>query len=195
MLLPGLIRKFNIKTLLLIYMVIGIVTIGIFLLAFDPIFVLGMTESLELFFQKFEFNSGIFFLLREIGFVIHGYDIIAQLGPALALTAIEFILIYALLSERKNNSIPLIFVTILFIQLSLATTVHPWYIIPMLAMGCLCNLWFPVVWSFLIFLTYSGYDTNGFDHPYQIMTIEYIIVLPMAIIELFSAHKFQLLNK
>ncbi|MDP4680143.1 MAG: hypothetical protein NWS46_07215, partial [Cyclobacteriaceae bacterium] len=134
---------------------------------------------------------GLFFLFREIGFYRRGFDMIAKIGPWMSLSALFIILAYAILIVKKTTYLPTILLTILFIQLSLATTVHPWYIIPLIAFAALSKFKFPILWSFFIFLTYSGYSAHGFDHPFLLIGIEYLIVIPMAIYEIVN---FQRIN-
>jgi hypothetical protein len=43
-------------------------------------------SSINLYFQTFEFNAGVYYLLREAGYRIHGYNVIGTLGPLLGLT-------------------------------------------------------------------------------------------------------------
>lgn len=189
MLLPGLFHHIKFRKLAIYYILTGASVVAIFLITLDVEFLLGLGDSLSLFFKKFEFNGGIFFLVREVGFWIKGYDIVGQLGPALAILALELIIIYVFVGAKRHVNIGLVFATILFIQLSLATTVHPWYVIPLLVMGCISGLYFPVVWSFLIFLTYWGYHETGYNQPFIAMSIEYLIVIPYAIYELHNKHK------
>lgn len=188
MLLPALFRKLHWRQLVVYYISVGILVSSTVLVIFQFDLIIGMGDSLSLFFKNFEFNAGVFFVIRAIGFYIKGYDMVAQIGPALSLVAMVLILTYAIFGIRKNTNIAVAFITIFFIQLSLATTVHPWYVIPMVGLCCLTRLWFPVVWSALIFMTYWGYTTAGYEHPFWAMAIEYIIIIPLAVWELYQAN-------
>jgi alpha-1,6-mannosyltransferase len=72
----------------------------------------------------------------------------------------------------------------LFIYLALASIVHPWYIIPLVAFSVFSHYRFPVVWSFAAFFSYAGYNAYGFEHPYLIYALEYILVFGVAVYEL-----------
>ena len=188
MFLPLVLRKVKFSKSVIFYLISGLAVIALFIPFLDIQFITGATGSLDLFFRKFEFNGGLFFLFREVGFYKRGFDMIAKIGPWMSVSALLLILTYCLLVIKKTTYLPTALITILFIQLSMATTVHPWYIIPLIAYAALSKFRFPIVWSFLIFLTYSGYSGNGFDHPFLIIAIEYMIVIPIAIYEII---KFQ----
>ena len=53
---------------------------------------------------------------------------------------------------------------------------HPWYALPLLVFSIFTRYRFTVLWSFLIFFTYSGYTLNGYDENLWIVGIEYILV-------------------
>lgn len=188
MFLPLVLSKVRFSKSVVFYLISGLITTALFLPFWDIQFITGATGSLDLFFRKFEFNGGLFFLFREVGFYKRGFDMIAKIGPWMSISALGLILTYSLLIIKKTTYLPTALITILFIQLSMATTVHPWYIIPLIAFAALSKFRFPVIWSFLIFLTYSGYSGIGFDHPFLIIAIEYVIVIPLAIYEII---KFQ----
>lgn len=184
MLLPVFIRRH--KGFIAYYMIIGISLILFFVPMLDTNFIYGFSESLSLFFKSFEFNGGLFFLLREIGFYIKGYDIVQSLGPLMSITALIIILGISFFMVNKNSKLEYIFIIIFFVQLLFATTVHPWYIIPMVALSCMTKFKFPVIWSFFIFLTYAGYSSSGFEHPFFIIALEYITIIPLAIYEIYQ---------
>lgn len=161
---------------------IGIITL---LPLFNRVFIEAMTESLDLYFRTFEFNASIYFIAREIGFWIYGYNNIALIGPLLSIFSFFSIVSVSIISVWKRWSVPKTFLFILTVYLLFATTVHPWYIIPLVAFGILSGFWFPVVWSFLIFLTYVGYTKNGFELPMYIIVIEYMSVLFAVLIDVY----------
>ncbi|MFY0650395.1 MAG: hypothetical protein JXQ96_00110 [Cyclobacteriaceae bacterium] len=192
MFLPAVMRKLKQKKLIAFYGIVAVVMIASFLPFLDKAFITGWAGSLDLFFRKFEFNSGLFFLFRAIGFYFKGYDVIGTIGPLMSITALILILSYCLFVIKKDSNISVSLLVILFIQLTFATTVHPWYIIPLLAFSATTNFRFPIVWSFLIFFTYSGYRANGFEHPFLVMAVEYLLVIPMAVIEILNHHNINL---
>ncbi|MEM6643954.1 MAG: hypothetical protein AAF616_13320 [Bacteroidota bacterium] len=152
-------------------------------------FINGMGASLDLYFRKFEFNASIYYCAREVGIWILGYNPIAKLGPALSVTSVVYILAISVIGTRKGWRQPFIFLLILLGYLALSTTVHPWYIIPLIAFGILSGFWFPLVWSLTVFLTYLGYSELGFQLPIWVVAVEYSLVAAFALFE------FLILNK
>ncbi|WP_425392677.1 hypothetical protein [Ekhidna sp.] len=161
----------------------GVIAIGTLLPMLSQSFVAGMTESLDLYFRSFEFNASIYFIARQIGFLIYGYNNIAVIGPLLSVLSLLSILSISIVGYSKKWSLPKTFLFVLTAYLLFATTMHPWYILPLIAFGILSGYWYPIIWSFLIFLTYIGYDQNGFELPMYIVVIEYVVVLSTMIIE------------
>lgn len=174
-----------------ISIIAGIIGLATLLPMLNEAFISGMQTSLDLYFRSFEFNASIYFIAREIGFWIYGYNNIAQIGPFLSVLSVLSILSLSVLSVWKKWSIPTTFLFILSYYLLFTTTVHPWYILPLVVFGILSGYWYPIVWSFMIFLTYMGYTSTGFELPMIIVAIEYVIVGLILIFELKS--KFKLL--
>lgn len=189
MLLPVFIKKTS--GFFKYYTVTGLGLIILFLPMVSNEFINGLSSSLSLFFKSFEFNGGLFFLLREIGFYLKGYDIIQTLGPVMSIASLLIILCISFFVVSKESSLEGVFIIIFFCQLFFATTVHPWYIIPMIALSCSIQFKFPLVWSFLIFLTYAGYSHDGFEHPFLLITFEYTIVSTFAFFEIYQYLKNQ----
>ena len=52
----------------------------------------GFFQSIDLYYRKFEFNAGLYYLLRFVGQWATGYNLIRWLGPGLALLALSTIL-------------------------------------------------------------------------------------------------------
>lgn len=186
MFLPVLIKKLGMKRALWSYMIIAVIMVMLSLpfLKFD--FLLGMGDGLDLFFRKFEFNAGIFFLIRAIGFWVKGHDIVQTAGPLLSVFAFLLIMAYTFMRVDQKTSWASVFTIILFIQLILATTVHPWYVIPLVAFSCFTGYGFPLLWSGLIFLSYLGYSQEGYEHPMFWIGIEYLAVGSVAAFELIK---------
>ncbi|WP_109832694.1 glycosyltransferase family 87 protein [Reichenbachiella versicolor] len=157
-----------------------IITTSVVILCFIPLWnaslVHGMMNSLDLFFRSFEFNASIFFLVRFIGFKVVNYDIIQVASPILTIVGGLLILVYCLTRYGKKDALALTFTVVWGIQLLVATTVHPWYIVPLIGLSVITGYRFPLVWSFFIFLSYLGYTANGYEHPFLMIGIEYLAV-------------------
>lgn len=140
-------------------------------------FVDGMQTSLSLYFQYFEFNASIYFIVREIGFVITGYNKIAIIGPILSLISFLFIIAISFIGFRKSWETEKVLLFVLSSYLLFATTVHPWYILPLIVLGLMSGYIYPIIWSFLIFITYMGYTVKDYFLPNAWIATEYFIVL------------------
>jgi alpha-1,6-mannosyltransferase len=153
----------------------------------------GFLDSVDLYFRKFEFNASIYFLIAHIGKLITGYNVIQILGPILALMTIGVNLYYAY--KSKDKSIDRIFhygLIVWSVYLFLATTVHPWYIIPILFWGIMTQKRWPLLWSFLGFMSYSFYDTVLPDAIKNfILTFTYILLFFCIYFEKKKTYDFQ----
>ena len=145
----------------------------------------GFMTSVDLYRRKFEFNASLYYLFREVGFWHKGYNIIGTLGPALAKVSLFLILIYSWLAARWKRPVPETLLLVWMIYLLLSSTIHPWYILPMIPLGLMAGYYFPVVWSLLIFVSYFGYTKSGYEPPYVWIVIEYTVVYAYAAYEIY----------
>lgn len=183
--LPLLIRKIGFKKAF-IYGLIVIITLAIsFLPLINTAHVWAIWESMSLYFQKFEFNGSIYYLARWYGFETEGHNIIAKSGKWMMYATFGSIMIYSLLAKPKTDW-PRQMVWVWFLYLLFGTTVHPWYVIPMLAMSVFSTKRFPLLWSGLIFLTYINYMGGDYIDRIDVVIIEYSIVLLAILFDLFG---------
>lgn len=136
----------------------------------------NIAVSLRLYQRTFEFNASIYYLLREIGFWHKGYNVIATLGPWLTKTAGLSILLLTFWSSWKRRPLA---ETLLFcwtVYLMLSTTVHPWYILPLIPLGLASGYYYPIVWTFSIFFSYFGYTFGGYEPTFGWIFFEYLIL-------------------
>ncbi|XOV91934.1 MAG: glycosyltransferase 87 family protein [Bacteroidota bacterium] len=165
--------------------------IAIFFLTIYPLFDIeslqGFQKSLMLYSSKFEFNASIYFIIREIGWLIKGYNPIETWGPWLSFSTFLSIVLFSLYAASKDWNISKSLFWILIIYLLLATTVHPWYILTLLPLGLLSGYYFPIIWSFMVFLTYIGYHEKGFELSMTWVVVEYTVVILAAAIELMMS--------
>ena len=140
-------------------------------------FLEGFGGSLDLYFRKFEFNASLYYLLRAYGFYDVGWNQIARYGPTLAALAAAVIFIVAL-SDRTTDwrSLPGLWLAAFVIYLLCATTVHPWYLAVPIALCGFTGWRFPLVWSFLIMLTYISYTTVPYRENLWLVGVEYGLV-------------------
>lgn len=137
----------------------------------------GWLESVRLWFSSFEFNASIYYLISAIGMSMKGYNIIAVAGPALALLTIAGIAgIWWIYIRKAGMDWAVAMLAVLTLYFLMSTTVHPWYIGSLLALAVLSRHLYPIVWSCLIFLSYSHYADGNSAENYWLIGIEYLLL-------------------
>lgn len=189
MFIPLWLRRLSLKQLALFIGTGFLALLFLFLPLYDTALVMGMQESLSLYYRKFEFNASLYYLVREAGYWMRGYNIIGQAGPWMAAVATLLILIFSLSKKGKSLPLPEAMLWVYTIFLLFALTVHPWYLTPLLVLSVLSPYRFPFVWSGLVFLTYSGYTTEGFDENEVVLWLEYSITGIFLVWELLGRKK------
>ncbi len=181
------VRELNFQQLLIYYLIAGTTILISFLPFLSSEFISNFSASIALWFQKFEFNAGIYYIIRWIGFQLKGYNIIGTAGKILPLIVI--LILAGLAFFRRNNSTQKLIGTMLLgvsVYFFLSTTVHPWYIATPLLLSVFTKFRFALVWSFLVMLSYSAYTINGFQENYWLIAVEYILVIGIFLIEIFK---------
>lgn len=167
------------------YLITGIGILLLFLPYLSSEFLANYAETVGLWFQKFEFNASIYYLFREVGYIFYGYNQIANIGPILAIAVVIFILV---LSTRKKidtqNGLILLMLFSLTFYLFTTTTVHPWYLTTLVALGVFTNYRYQLVWSVVVILSYAAYTTDGFYENPWVLSLEYVIVFGFLIYEI-----------
>ncbi len=179
-LLPFFWRFWGWKQSFRFYFFVGIFTIVLMITMIHPSNIAHFIESLRLYFQVFEFNSFFLYYYLQYGFETVGWNMTQVYAPRLSL--ISFILILGLAFYRKMHSWEIFFqrVTLaFFIYLIFSSTLHPWYILPLLTLSIFTNYRFPVVWTFTIFFSYVFYVYLDFNAPAVrwVSLLEYLTLL------------------
>ena len=166
-----------------------------FLPFYSPQFVLNFSETIALWFQNFEFNASVYYVIRWIGFKIVGWNLIETVGKILPVIVIVFLL--ALAFFKKNKTFNQLITTLLFgisFYYLLSTTVHPWYIATPLLLSIFTKYKFALVWSFTAMLSYSAYTLDGFSENLWLITVEYLTVIGFFIWEFSKNRKEESFN-
>ena len=149
----------------------------------------GLFTSLGYYFQRFEFNASIYYLIRGVGYAIFGFNIIAYAGPVLAIIAAILILTISFrnlplaISADADRALFQRILWCLFIYFISVTILHPWYIITLLAISILTPYRFTLVWTGAIFLTYAGYTATAFNENLFLVAFEYALVIAYLLYE------------
>ncbi len=165
------------------------------LLLFAPLIAVlpNIAQSLGLYFQKFQFNASVYYLVREIGYAETGWDIGAHSGPWMGIGVLLGVLGLALwagkqkLGDAVRLAESMLFAVVLYLLLS--AVVHPWYICVPFALS-LCTRWrFALVWTGLATLSYSHYDGGGREEHFWLIGLEYAGLLAAICLENIRSFK------
>ncbi|GAB1855836.1 DUF2029 domain-containing protein [Flavobacteriaceae bacterium MHTCC 0001] len=179
----------GITILLLFYSIVICVTTLLFSPFYASEFVNNYSETVALWFQNFEFNASIYYIARAIGYLFRGYNEIAIIGKYIPVVVIAVTLLITFF--RKNKTLVELITAMLFVlsfYYFTTTTVHPWYIATLLILSVFTKYKFPLVWSFVIILSYLAYlNLNKADKSENlwVIAIEYIAVYGVFIWEVF----------
>lgn len=176
----------NLIRLISFYAIVGITTLLLFLPFYADEFITNYTQTVALWFQNFEFNASIYYIAREIGYSFRGYNEIAIIGKYIPVVVILFVLV---LTFFRKNKTTVQLITAMLIGLSFyyfaSTTVHPWYISTLLILSIFTKYKFPLVWSFIIIISYLAYANTGNTENLWIISLEYLVVYSVFIWEVF----------
>jgi len=189
--------KLNIKPRpsMLIYAIVFTLVLAVqFLFFFNPERGTNFLSSVGLWFTTFEFNASFYYLFRWVGYQIVGWNIIKYYG---VLFPMVFMGIYALLffkTKKHLNSLLTTSLLVLTVYFLLSTTIHPWYVLFPLALSVFTTYKYPIVWSFVVFLSYVAYRNGEFQENLIVIAIEYMVFLLVLGIEVYS-NKLRTLRK
>ena len=185
--IPGL----NFKKLLGYYLMVGLTVLASFLPFLSSEFISNFSASIALWFQKFEFNASIYYIIRWIGFQVKGYNIIETVGKILPLMTILVIL--GLTFFRKYQNTKQLLTNMLFAvtaYLFLSTTVHPWYLL--WALSFVATHFRSTIWVYSLTISWS-YAVLGslpsYHLPIWVGVIEYLPVYGLLGWELIDWYK------
>lgn len=176
-----------------------LVVLGTVLLTFAPFlsseFIVNFSATIGLWFQNFEFNASVYYIIRWIGFQTVGWNIIGTVGKILPIVVIMILLALtffrpfdAARGTREMKTQHLITGMLLGVSayFLLSTTVHPWYVATPLLLSIFTKYKFPIVWSALVMLSYSAYGVDGFKENLWLVAVEYFIVIAFALTEIIE---------
>ncbi|MFN2458100.1 MAG: hypothetical protein ABR502_07865 [Chitinophagaceae bacterium] len=179
--LPLIINILGWKKGLLYSFLTAITAFVLFALLFDVVTAQHLLNSVDLYFRKFEFNASVYYIIRGIGTMITGYNIIALAGPVLYSIATGIILFLSFRDKKKTN--PLFFNKALFIitiWYLFSTTIHPWYICLPVALAVLTPYRYAIIWSFTAVLSYAAYQFDPVLENLWLVAAGYIFMIGYA---------------
>lgn len=178
-------RTLSFSKLILFYSIVITTTVLFFIPFYSGQLISNYTDSVGLWFKNFEFNASIYYVLREIGYLFRGYNEIAIIGKTLPVLSILLLII---LTFFRNNASLKNLITAMLLSLSFyyfnATTVHPWYLATLVILSVFTTYKFPIIWSFVIILSYQVYANQPWKENMVVIFLEYAIVFSFLIWEL-----------
>lgn len=179
----------KLKKLVYFYAIVGVTTLLLFAPFYSSQFINNYSKTVSLWFQNFEFNASLYYIAREIGYLFRGYNEIAIIGKITPILVVIIVLMMTFIRKNKNTvaliSVMLLALTIYFFT---TTTVHPWYVATLLILSVFTKYKFPLVWSFVIILSYLAYvniDKADKSENLWVISLEYLIVYSVFIWEVF----------
>lgn len=194
--LPVLIKTIGIKKSIYHYIVTALGCILMFLPFLSNELIGNFFSSIDLYFQSFEFNASIYFIVREMGYWIKGWNTIQFIGPAMGFaTFIGIISILLFYKKKSDKSFLTACYFALLLYLLMATTVHPWYLSTLILFGLFTKYkWIAIAWSFLVILSYGAYSGEEHSQNLIFVALEYTFLLGISVWILFDKKIKQIVN-
>lgn len=183
-LIPALLKLLGWKNWIRMLLVLSVVTLVLAMPFYSVKLVEQFMQGIGVYFNSFEFNASIYYLVRYFGFIWKGYNIIHIAGISLAiLSGISIVLLAIRYGKGKLTFVQVGMWSFIIFYL-LSTTIHPWYVINVLIFSILAGMPYAVtLWSFLAFFSYAAYATTPFEENLVLVTIEYTLFLSCLLFE------------
>lgn len=183
LLFPLLLKRLGLRRFLYSFMIIVLVVAipYIYMGIWDYLF--HYIESVRLYFQKFEFNASFYYFFRWIGYHWKGYNLIYWIGPFLSVLAVGGYFFMYILQYLNDKGVLVRALFVFTILLFSSTTVHPWYLVFLIAFCLFSHYRYPIVWSFLIIFSYTSYVSEPYKENLLIVFAEYFLLGIILLIE------------
>ena len=177
--LPLFLKYFPLKRSILFYVIVGAVSLLLFAPFHSSEFITNYSETIGLWFSNFEFNAGLWNVIKYIGvqFDAKPWELIRTYGKITPIVTVILVLLLTFI--RKNEKLPVLIssmLVVLSIYYFMSTTVHPWYVIFLVVLGMFGEYRFPIVWSAVIVLSYFAYSLTDFKENGWLLALEYCTV-------------------
>lgn len=175
---PFLIRRMGWKRVIVFGIVSGIWSVGLFALFLNAETLPNFLSSIRLYFQSFEFNSGIYYFFKWI-MGSQGYWV----NRFLPWVVMGLILLGAWKESKLGGaksrwpSLPTMVLFALTIYQITAPVIHPWYITTLVALCVFTKFRFPILWSFMLPFSYWAYYFPGIEQQTWYIAVEFVVLL------------------
>lgn len=188
--LPVLLKRLGLVKSIWFYLITALALAFTFLPFLDEKLIEHILSSVNLYFQTFEFNASIYYVIRWLGFKSVGYNIIQQVGPLLSIATFIVVMMVYFYKTKTWQDVLKKMLFAYTIYLLLATTVHPWYVINLVLLSVFVkNYRYAILWSALVILSYSAYISDSYQENHILIAIEYLLVIGVFVVELILNKK------
>ena len=150
------------------------------------------SKTIGLWFGNFEFNAGIYNLVKHIGityFDAKQWILIKTWGTLVKIFIVVLIIGIVAFKNLKNTKTLLsTMLVVLTLYYLLSATVHPWYVVFLLGLSIFTEYKFVIAWSALITLSYFAYGQPDFSENLWLIALEYVVVITLFTKELWKNH-------
>lgn len=187
--LPLFLKYFKLKKSISFYAIIGVTSLLFFAPFYSSEFISNYTKTIGLWFSNFEFNAGLWNVIKYIGtqLDVKPWELIKTYGKITPIVTIVAVLLFTFL--RKNQKLPVLITSMLWVltlYYFISATVHPWYVIFLVVLTAFTKYRYAFIWSAAIVLSYFAYSISDFKENLWLLTIEYIAVFTFLIYELVA---------
>jgi len=189
--LPLFLNHYKLKKTVLFYLIVG-GTCALLLAPFFSLeFINNYSATVGLWFSNFEFNASIYNLIKQVAIMFDAkpWELIKTYGKITPILTILIVFLFTFL--RDNSKIRTLITSMLWILICyyfLSATVHPWYIAFPIILAVFSDFRFPLVWSFMVILSYFAYSNPDFTENLWLLTLEYLTLLGYITYELLTLH-------
>lgn len=178
--------RFNWRTAVRLPIGLALTLVAFFALFQTPDLLQNVSSSIKLYFSYFEFNSSIYYLTRFVTVRAAGYQAFLTISGFFNIFLLASLIILWIFLKRSAHYLPQAMLFSLGLYLAMATTVHPWYITPLIAFAVVTRYRFAMLWSVLIPLTYLAYRTDPAQELFWLIAIIYALVYGCLFVEVFQ---------
>jgi len=149
-----------------------------------------LLSSLGLYFNHFEFNASIYYILRWLEINVLGFYDPAKNAIGLSIIVIGLIVTFAW--KDKSIRMASIFPALLFsysCYYLLSSTINPWYLGAIIVFSLFSRYKYLILWPVLSILSYHAYSLIAYKESGYLLWIEYLPVYILIFIWYWNRNK------
>jgi hypothetical protein len=190
MFMPLFYRRLKPRKRIVLYSVIVVTLLFLFLPFIRLAAIQNYLDGLALFFQRFEYNASIYYLIKQITHWSNGGFNTGIFVPIiLSLIFITIVLLSYLLKKKMWRKIIGGMLFVFSVYLFLSPVVYPWYVVVPFVLSIFTSYRFPLVWTYMVIFSYISYTTIPAKENLYFIFLEYAVVFSYMIYELVKHYK------